>query len=272
MLEWTGRWGRYPAAAALFAFVALELAQPTARLSAHARHRDRALLVLGTCGDGGLRPRRVDARRRGVRGRVRAPLANRAVRGSGRSRRRALAVHGARRRRAHPRDARLRRGHAGVDELRRVLAHDHVENLIGDIRRGPRRIGTADRGSRDDARERRGADAPSWRRWRSRTSARSGGRRARPARDDHSSRTSSSRWCPSPPRTWSPTTSRCSSSRASSSSRSRPTRSAAVGISSGRSASRRISRSSRRRRSGTSRSGRSSSATSRVSRSRTIGR
>jgi hypothetical protein len=28
VLEWTGRWGRYPAAAALFAFVALELAHP----------------------------------------------------------------------------------------------------------------------------------------------------------------------------------------------------------------------------------------------------
>ena len=28
MLEWTGRWGRYPAAGALFAFVALELAHP----------------------------------------------------------------------------------------------------------------------------------------------------------------------------------------------------------------------------------------------------
>ncbi len=28
VLEWTGRWGRYPAAAALFAFVALELANP----------------------------------------------------------------------------------------------------------------------------------------------------------------------------------------------------------------------------------------------------
>ena len=28
VLEWTGRWGRYPAAAALFAFVTLELAHP----------------------------------------------------------------------------------------------------------------------------------------------------------------------------------------------------------------------------------------------------
>ena len=155
--------------------------------------------------------------------------------------RRALALHRARRRRAHPRDARLRRGHARVDELRRVLAHDHVEQPHRRHPGGPGGIGTADRGSRHDPRERRGAD-----RLRGGGDAHvprrgPGGRRAVRFATITRRRTSSSRWCPSPPRTWSLTTSRCSSSRASSSSRSRPTRSAAVGISSGRSASRRIS-------------------------------
>ena len=178
VLEWSGRWGRYPAAAALFAFVALELANPRPAYPRTLAIASGALLVLGACGNGRLRPGCVDARRRGIRGRVRASLANRSVRGSGRSRRRALALHGARRRRARPRDARLRGGHAGIHELRRVLAHDHVEQPHRRHPRGSGRIGTAHSGSRDDARERRGADARSWRPWRSRTSARSG----RPAR------------------------------------------------------------------------------------------
>ena len=53
-----------------------------AGVSAHARDRDRALLVLGACGDGGLRTRRVDTVRRGLRSRVRPPGSNRAVHGS----------------------------------------------------------------------------------------------------------------------------------------------------------------------------------------------
>ena len=80
VLEWTGRLGRYPAAAALFAFVALELAHPRPDVSAHARNRDRAVHVLGAGRDGGVRPRPVDAIRRGLRRRLRAPRANRAVR------------------------------------------------------------------------------------------------------------------------------------------------------------------------------------------------
>ena len=37
VLEWTGRWGRYPAAGALFSFVALELANPRPGVPADAR-------------------------------------------------------------------------------------------------------------------------------------------------------------------------------------------------------------------------------------------
>ena len=49
VLQWSGRWGRYPAAAALFSFVALELDESKTGLPSDARDRDRPLLVLGAC-------------------------------------------------------------------------------------------------------------------------------------------------------------------------------------------------------------------------------
>ena len=59
ILTYSERFGRYPGAVALFAFVSLELAHPRERAS-HARHRDRALQLLGSRRNGGVRARRVD--------------------------------------------------------------------------------------------------------------------------------------------------------------------------------------------------------------------
>ena len=78
-------------------------------LPAHARRSRSRSTLLGARRDGRLRARRVDAVRRGLRGRVRASRADRAVRSPRRLGRRPLAVHRARRRRARPGHARVRR-------------------------------------------------------------------------------------------------------------------------------------------------------------------
>ena len=125
MLEWTGRWGRYPAAGALFAFVALELAHPR---PAYPRTLGIAIALYTYWALAGMAVygrERVDARRRGLRGRVRAPRAHRAVR---RSRTGASSCAG----RSpgspgptgRPGNARLRRRHARLDELRRIQPHE----------------------------------------------------------------------------------------------------------------------------------------------------
>ena len=67
--------------------------ESTTGLSPDARDRDLPLLVLGACGDGGVRSRRLVTRRRRLRRHVRAALAHRAVRCPRRPRRRSLAVH-----------------------------------------------------------------------------------------------------------------------------------------------------------------------------------
>ena len=159
VLQWSGPLGAVSSGRRALRVRRARAHEPAAGLPAHARDRDGALLVLGACGHGGLRPRRLVARRRRIRRRVPAPLAHRSVRRSGRSRRRALALHRARRRRAGPRDAGLRRRDARLHELRRLLAHDHVEQPHRRHPSGLGRIGSAHGRSRDDARERRGADA-----------------------------------------------------------------------------------------------------------------
>ena len=236
MLEWSGRWGRYPAAAALFAFVALELAKPQPDYPRTLAIAIALYSYWALGGNGRLRPRGVDALRRGIRRRVRAALADRAVRRARRTRRRALAVHRARRRRARRagrssswRSCSARRASTGS------AARARGRTCIDDLRGEPGRLVAAHGRPRDDAREPRGArvlhrggarDVPRRRR---------GCGDARSRRAARSSPTSCSRSSRSPPRTWSRTTSRSPSSRASSSSRSSPTRSDVAGISSGRS-------------------------------------
>ena len=98
VLEWTGRWGEVPGGGCALRLRRARARAPAPGVSAHARDRDRPVHVLGSRGDGRLRAGRLDARRRGLRGGVRAPRPDRAVRGPRRPGRRPLAVHGAGRR------------------------------------------------------------------------------------------------------------------------------------------------------------------------------
>ena len=56
VLEWTGRLGQVPGGGGPVRVRRARARASTARVSAHARNRDRALHVLGARGDGGVRP------------------------------------------------------------------------------------------------------------------------------------------------------------------------------------------------------------------------
>ena len=210
VLDWTGRWGRYPGAVALFSFVALELANPR---PAYPRTLAIATALYSYWALAGMAIYGREAWTRNGEGfAVAFELLSRIapVRGARREDRRPLAVHRPRWRRAGARHPRLRGRPPRVDELRRLLEDVDVAEPHREHPGGSRRLATANGRSRDDADERVRAGALRSRR---RVDVSRGGARplARsPGRGGHSSPTSSSRSSRSPPRISSPTTSRCS--------------------------------------------------------------
>ena len=133
VLEWSGAWGRYPAAAALFAFVSLELAHPQPGYPrtlaiAIALYSYWALAGMAVFGrDAGPGTERASPSRSGCsRGSRRSPR--------GRLGGRPLAVHRPRRRRPRSRHARIRRRPARVDGFDGFNRTSTWSDLLTDLR------------------------------------------------------------------------------------------------------------------------------------------
>ena len=149
----SGRWGRYPAAAALFSFVALELANPR---PAYPRTLAIATALYSYWALAGMAVYGREAWTRGGEGfavafELLSRIAPFAVRDG--ARRRALAVHRARRRRARSAGrcvfVAVMLGSTSFDGFSRTITW---QNLIGDIRADLAGLVAAHGRSRDDAR------------------------------------------------------------------------------------------------------------------------